>query len=210
MLPLPLDCAVALRASAAVAVRWSWRPRCGLRATAPPSTALRRSAAGGRHVRRSERCRFPLRVAEPAEEAAAFGAPSSSQCGPAVAVVVWSRSWWPVAVSAAPCATLRGPLAAGFASARTTVPRPPWDPVAVAGAVCWSQRAARSMYRARRAWCWLPARSARRHCFGLVLPPPPPSRAAPWAAGDVANGFPGGPTSAAASSDGLAKNQTPA
>ena len=75
--PLPLwarrcrvDGAAALRASAAVAVRWSWRPRCGslpplppllcavvarcgLRATAPPFAALRGPAAGGCHVRRS-------------------------------------------------------------------------------------------------------------------------------------------------------------
>jgi hypothetical protein len=84
--PLPLDCAAALRASAAVAgtsggggcfrravvlavrarrchrggaaVRWSWRPRCGR--CAPPCAALAEPAAGGCCHRRRCGQRAPL------------------------------------------------------------------------------------------------------------------------------------------------------
>ena len=81
-------------------------------------------------------------VLQPAKEAAALGAPSCWQCGAAVAVVVWSLC---AAVLGYPCTRCRCRLCRGGTG------RPPWDPVAVAGAC-------------------VPARRARRHRLALCCP----------------------------------------
>ena len=190
-----VDCAAALRASAAVAVRWSWRPRCDrcrrcrcccalelaapVRSLPPPRRLLQLSVdrlpvaatcAGASGA--GFRC-----VLEPAEEAAAFGAPSSSQCGPAVAVVVAAAVRGSRGARCRGCCHRRrcgqrAPLPhwwrllpfpkPAFAGARTVARasdgrRPPWELVGVAGAVC------------RRA-------DARRHCLALLFPCAPPRR----------------------------------
>ena len=121
-------------------------------------------------------------VLQPAKEAAALGAPSCWQCGAAVAVVVWSLC---AAVLGYPCTRCRCRLCRGGTG------RPPWDPVAVAGAC-------------------VPARRARRHCLALCCPRrrrptrlfrrPETSR----------NGFPSGPPYVAAASVRLGKTSGPA
>jgi len=178
-----------------------WARRC--RWTAPPLSG-----------------RLPL-LLEPAEEAAVFGAPSCWQCGPAVAIVVGPlcagaggpgvvavrrrarllRSPLPVvAATVAAVANVRrsptGGVCCRFQDQRLlvlellpacpTARRPPWELVAVAGAVCRRADARRYYLALFVPLCASPARLPRR----------PGRRRCP--------------ASAAASSDGLANNQTPA